>query len=333
MSVKTFPVHSPGIHSLGIPNPGRIYHNLPVPLLVEHSVARGEGYLATNGALACVTGRYTGGPPKDKFTVDEPEVPERVDWGNINQPFAPEAFDRLYDRVMGYLQGRDLYIFDGFVGADPAQRLPVRIINEFAWHNLFVHQLFIRPTAQELADHRPEFTVICTPGFLADPEADGTRSEAFIVVSFTHRVVIIGGTQYAGEMKKGIFGILNYLLPLRGVLPMHCSANQGADGKVALYFGLSGTGKTTLSSDPTRRIIGDDEHGWTDTGIFNFEGGCYAKTIRLRPESEPLIWNAIRFGAVLENVVVDPVTRVLDYDDESLTENTRAAYPIDFLPG
>jgi phosphoenolpyruvate carboxykinase (ATP) len=333
LSVKTFPVHTPDIRSLGILNPGRIDRNLPVPVLVERAVARGEGILSPTGALACITGKYTGRSPRDKFIVDEPEVHDRVAWGKINQPFPEDRFDRLYDRLMAYLEGRDLFVFDGFVGADPRYRVPVRIINEFAWHNLFVHQLFIRPTAEELVEHQPEFTVVCAPGFLADPEADGTRSEAFIVVSFTHRVAIIGGTRYAGEMKKSIFGILNYLLPLQGVLPMHCSANMGADGTVALYFGLSGTGKTTLSSDPTRHIIGDDEHGWTDTGIFNFEGGCYAKTIHLRPEGEPLIWNAIRFGAVLENVVLDPDSRVVDWDDPRLTENARAAYPIEFIPG
>jgi phosphoenolpyruvate carboxykinase (ATP) len=324
-SVQTFPVNTPDIGGLGIPNLRRVERNLPVPVLIERALARGEGLLTARGALACTTGKYTGRSPRDKFIVDEPEVHDRVDWGPINQPYPPEGFDRLYDRLMAYLQGRDVFIFDGFVGADPRYRFPVRFINEYAWHNLFVRQLFIRPTPEELATHSPRLTVICAPGFLADPAADGTNSEAFVVVSLTHGVVIIGGTQYAGEMKKAIFGILNYLLPMQGVLPMHCSANVGPDGKVALYFGLSGTGKTTLSSDPGRRMVGDDEHGWTDRGIFNFEGGCYAKAIRLRPEGEPLIWNAVRFGAVLENVVVDPLTREEDWDSDALTENTRVA--------
>ncbi len=330
--MQTFPLNSPDVTAIGIPNARQVQRNLPVAVLVERAIERGEGLLSARGALACTTGKYTGRSPKDRFIVDEPTVHDRIDWGAINQPYPPEAFDRLYDRLMAYLQGRDLFVFDGFVGADPRYRVPVRIINEYAWHNLFVHQLFIRPEAKDLLAHNPQFTVVCAPGFLADPQADGTRSEAFVVISFTHGVVIIGGTQYAGEMKKSIFSTLNYLLPLQGVLPMHCSANVGPDGKVALYFGLSGTGKTTLSSDPGRRLIGDDEHGWTDAGVFNFEGGCYAKAIRLRPEGEPLIWNAVKFGAVLENVVVDPESRAEDWDSAQLTENSRVAYPIHFVP-
>ncbi len=330
--MQTFPLNSPDVNAIGIPNARLVKRNLPVPVLVERAVERGEGIMSGRGALACTTGKYTGRSPKDRFIVDEPAVHDRIDWGAVNQPYPPELFDRLYDRLMAYLQGRDLFVFDGFVGADPRYRVPVRVINEYAWHNLFVHQLFIRPQGRDLLAHSPQFTVVCAPGFLADPQADGTRSEAFVVISFTHGVVIIGGTQYAGEMKKSIFSTLNYLLPLQGVLPMHCSANVGRDGKVALYFGLSGTGKTTLSSDPGRRLIGDDEHGWSDSGIFNFEGGCYAKAIRLRPEGEPLIWNAVRFGALLENVVVDPESRAEDWDSADLTENSRVAYPIDFVP-
>ncbi|NLG85934.1 MAG: phosphoenolpyruvate carboxykinase (ATP), partial [Firmicutes bacterium] len=250
-----------------------------------------------------------------------------------NVPISPEQFNLLYLRLQAYLQGRELFVFDGFAGADPTYRLPIRVINEFAWQNIFAHQLFRRPSAAELEEHKPEFTIIAAPGFKAQPDIDGTNSEAFVILDFEQRLVIIGGTSYAGEIKKSVFTVMNYLLPLRGVLPMHCSANIGTAGDVALFFGLSGTGKTTLSADPERFLIGDDEHGWSDNGIFNFEGGCYAKTIRLSQEHEPQIWDAIRFGAVLENVVVDTNTRQADYDNDSLTENTRAAYPIEHIPG
>jgi phosphoenolpyruvate carboxykinase (ATP) len=244
----------------------------------------------------------------------------------------PETFNNLYQRLTAYLQGRELFVFDGFAGADPDYRLPIRVINEFAWQNLFIHQLLVRPAASELAEHKPQFTVICAPGFKAVPEQDGTRSEAFVVLNFEHKLIIIGGTSYAGEMKKSIFTTLNYLLPASGVCPMHCAANMGAKGDTALFFGLSGTGKTSLSADPERYLIGDDEHGWTDRGIFNFEGGCYAKCIKLSAEHEPQIWNAIRFGSVLENVVVDEDSRQVDYDSSALTENTRAGYPVDYIP-
>ncbi|MBE3581500.1 MAG: phosphoenolpyruvate carboxykinase (ATP) [Thermoanaerobacteraceae bacterium] len=314
-------------------NAGKIYRNLSVARLVEAALARGEGILASNGALVVNTGKYTGRSPNDRFIVDLPSVHDKINWNNINRPFEVEKYRRLYRRLTAYLQKRDLFIFDGFVGADPRFRLPVRVINELAWQNLFVHQLFIRPTPEELAAHRPQFTVICAPGFNAEPELDGTRSEAFIILNLEEKLIIIGGTSYAGEMKKSVFTVMNYFLPQQGVFPMHCSANVGADGDTALFFGLSGTGKTTLSADPQRRLIGDDEHGWSEDGIFNFEGGCYAKCICLSAENEPQIWNAIRFGAVLENVVVDEETRVPAYDCADFTENTRAAYPVDFIPG
>ncbi|MDK2815832.1 MAG: phosphoenolpyruvate carboxykinase [Moorella sp. (in: firmicutes)] len=321
-----------GLERLGLINPGTVYRNLPVARLVEIALARGEGILAPSGALSVNTGKYTGRSPNDRFIVDTPAVHDSISWGGVNQPVSEATFERLYSRLTAYLQGKDLFVFDGFVGADPAYRMPIRIVNQYAWQNLFVHQLFIRPAAEELAGHEPQFTVICAPGFKAIPELDGTRSEAFIVLNFDRRVIIIGGTSYAGEMKKSIFTVMNYLLPEQGVCPMHCSANMGPAGDTALFFGLSGTGKTTLSADPERYLIGDDEHGWSDKGIFNFEGGCYAKCIKLSAEHEPQIWNAIRFGSVLENVVVDPECRTIDYDSDALTENTRAAYPVDFIP-
>lgn len=305
--------------------------NLPVSQLVEFSLARGEGVLSSTGSLSCTTGKYTGRSPQDRFIVDEPSVHGRIAWGEINKPLTEKSFESLYQKVLAYLGTTQFFIFDGFAGADERYRLPVRVINEFAWHNIFVQQLLIRPTVDQLADHQPEFTVICTPGLKADPQTDGTNSEAFIVLSLEKRVVLIGGTEYAGEIKKSIFSVLNYLMPEREILPMHCSANVGVDKDVALFFGLSGTGKTSLSADPERRLIGDDEHGWSSTGIFNFEGGCYAKCINLSKQHEPQIWDAIRFGTVTENVVLDAQTRVADYSNVSLTENTRAGYPIDYI--
>lgn len=304
--------------------------NLSISHLVEIALARREGVLAATGALSIMTGKYTGRSPQDHFIVDEPSVHGRVAWGAVNKPLDKETFEALYQKVLAYLGEKEFFVFDGFVGADVKYQLPIRVINEFAWHNIFVQQLLIRPTV-DLLDHQPEFTVICTPGLKADPQTDGTDSEAFIIVSFEKRVVLIGGTEYAGEMKKSIFSVMNFLMPERGVFPMHCSANVGVDGDVALFFGLSGTGKTTLSADPERRLIGDDEHGWSSTGIFNFEGGCYAKCINLSKQHEPQIWDAIRFGTVTENVVLDAQTRVADYCNGSLTENTRAGYPIDYI--
>lgn len=306
-----------------------VHHQLSVAELVEKVLQRNEGRLTHTGAVAVTTGKYTGRSPKDKYIVEEPSTKQTIDWGPVNQPMAPETFDKLYDKVLDYLMKQDeLFVFKGFAGADPKSRLPIQVVNEFAWHNLFVHQLFIRPSAEELAAHEPQFTVICAPNFKADPAVDGTRSETFIIISFERRTVLIGGTEYAGEMKKSIFSVMNYLLPEQGILPMHCSANVGQEGDVALFFGLSGTGKTTLSADPKRRLIGDDEHGWSSRGVFNIEGGCYAKCINLSREKEPQIFDAIGFGAVLENVVLDDATRVPDYDDGTLTENTRAAYPL-----
>jgi phosphoenolpyruvate carboxykinase (ATP) len=311
----------------------KVHSNLHSGVLVEHAVRRGEGLLADNGAFVGYTGKYTGRSPKDKFTVKDEVTSELVNWGDSNQPFDSDKFDALYERVVASLRGKELFVQDLFSGADPKYRLPVRVINEYAWHNLFVRALFVRPTEEELKTHHAEFTILSAPEFQANPQRDGTRSEAFVIVNFTRKIILIGGTKYAGEMKKSIFGIMNFLLPQRNVFPMHCSANVGKNGVTALFFGLSGTGKTTLSADPERLLIGDDEHGWSPTGIFNFEGGCYAKCIRLSKESEPQIWNAIRFGSVLENVTLDNVTHVPDYNDDSRTENTRCAYPVDYIEG
>ncbi len=302
---------------------------LSVPQLVEKATSRGEAQLTTDGAVTAQTGKYTGRSPKDKYIVEEASSKDKIDWGTVNRPISSEIFDSLYTKVIHHLKDNDeLFVFKGFAGADPASRLSIQVVNEFAWHNLFVHNLFIRPSEEELANHEAQFTILSAPSFKADPAVDGTDSETFIIVSMEKRIVLIGGTEYAGEMKKSIFSIMNYLLPENGIMPMHCSANVGEDGDVALFFGLSGTGKTTLSADANRKLVGDDEHGWSDTGVFNIEGGCYAKCINLSQEKEPEIFGAIRFGSVLENVVVHPETRVPDYNDGSLTENTRAAYPI-----
>lgn len=309
----------------------RVNKDLPVSTLVELALKRGEARLAANGALVARTGSRTGRSPRDKYTVDDAQTHDVVDWGKVNQPVSPEKFEALLERVAAHLGGRELFLQGLYCGADPVYRLPIRVITEQAWQALFVRQLFVRPDAAHMAAHKPEFTVLAAPGFLAVPERDGTRSEAFIMVDFTRRIVLIGGTHYAGEIKKSIFGVMNYLVPQRNVLPMHCSANVGPDGATALFFGLSGTGKTTLSADPERRLIGDDEHGWSPAGIFNFEGGCYAKCINLTEEKEPQIYRAIRFGSVLENVVLDAVSGEPDYADGSLTENTRAAYPVHFI--
>ncbi|MGG1660581.1 phosphoenolpyruvate carboxykinase (ATP) [Brevibacillus sp. NRS-1366] len=312
----------------------KVYSNLPVAGLVEMAVKRGEGILTDKGALNALTGKFTGRSPKDKFVVDEASVHDKINWGPVNQPISPEKFQALQQDVLEYLQTKEeLFVFDGFAGADTTYRLPIRVVNEYAWHNLFARQLFIRPTAEELVTHEAEFTVIYAPDFKANPAVHGTNSETFIVLSFEHRTVLIGGTEYAGEMKKSIFSVMNMLLPERNVLSMHCSANIGKDGDVALFFGLSGTGKTTLSADPNRFLIGDDEHGWSDNSVFNIEGGCYAKCIKLSEEGEPQIWKAIEFGTVLENVDVDEVTRTADYDSQKYTENTRAAYPVEAIPG
>jgi len=321
------------LSSLGIIRPDHVYANLSAPRLVEAALAHGEGELAASGALVARTGKRTGRSPSDKFLVQYPGAAsaDRIAWGKVNQPIAPEVFERLLARVAAYFQGRDLFIVDAYAGADPRYGLPIRIVTEFAWHALFAHQLFRRLDAAALSGHTPEWTIISAPRFQADPAIDGTKSETAVILDVERKLVLICGTEYAGEIKKSIFSVMNYVLPLSGVFPMHCSANIGADGATALFFGLSGTGKTTLSADPDRKLIGDDEHGWSDAGIFNFEGGCYAKCINLSPANEPQIWNAIRFGAVVENVVVDPITRIADYADDSLTENTRVAYPVEFI--
>jgi phosphoenolpyruvate carboxykinase (ATP) len=309
----------------------QVHSNLQVAQLVEIALMRGEARLAANGALVATTGKRTGRSPKDKFTVDDESTHSVVDWGRVNRPISSGQFEALLERVTEHMRERDLFVQDLYCGADPEFRLPIRVITEYAWHAVFVRQLFVRPTPDQLAAHTPAFTVIVAPEFEAVPSRDGTNSSAFILVDFTRKIVLIGGTKYAGEMKKSIFGAMNFLVPQRGVLPMHCSANVGADGVTSLFFGLSGTGKTTLSADPARNLIGDDEHGWSANGIFNFEGGCYAKCIDLTEEREPQIFRAIRFGSVLENVILDPVSRQPDYFNVQLTENTRAAYPIDFI--
>jgi phosphoenolpyruvate carboxykinase (ATP) len=331
--VKSLKELTAELEVLGISPPGRIHYNLPASRLVEFALARQDGFLTESGALSVKTGKYTGRSPDDRFIVDSPEVHGEIDWGNINVPIKPDIFKKLHEKQLQYLRNKELFIFDGFVGADSDFRMPIRVINEFAWQNLFVHQLFIQPTVQELAKHEPEFTVVATPGLQAVPKEDGTKSECAIMVNLHKKVISIIASGYAGEIKKSIFSVMNYLMPKKGVFPMHCSANVGKDGETAILFGLSGTGKTTLSADPARRIIGDDEHGWSDNGIFNFEGGCYAKCIKLKRENEPQIWDAIRFGAIIENAVVDRPTRKIDFDDASITENTRCGYPVDYLPG
>lgn len=312
---------------------GKVHRNVSAPELVEHSISRGEGVLARSGALVTGTGARTGRSPKDRFFVSHGEVEKKIHWGQTNQPIEPATFDALQERVRTHLEGRELFVVDGFVGADPDHQITLRVVSELAWHALFARQLFRRPDADRLDNFEPQFTLLTVPSFEAVPERDATNSEAFIGIDLERKQILIAGTHYAGEMKKALFTAANYLLPQQGVLPMHCSANVGDDEDVALFFGLSGTGKTTLSADPTRRLIGDDEHGWSDGGVFNFEGGCYAKCINLSEANEPQIWNAIRFGSVVENVVVDPATREVDYTDASITQNTRVAYPLDYIPG
>jgi phosphoenolpyruvate carboxykinase (ATP) len=308
--------------------------NLSPAALYEQAILRGEAAIVSTGALTAETGKHTGRSPQDKFFVKEPTSQDAIWWHPGNQPIAPEKFDGLLRRMQDFIATHDVYTQDVFACADPRYRLRVRVTTELAWHSLFARNLFIRPNADDLMTFEPDFTVIALPSLKADPARDGTRSETFIVVNLGRRMVLIGGTGYAGEIKKSIFTALNYLLPAQNVFPMHCSANMSSDGDdLALFFGLSGTGKTTLSADPSRRLIGDDEHGWSDRGIFNFEGGCYAKTIRIHKESEPEIYAATEsFGTILENVVYDPRTRIPDYDSDEKTENTRAAYPVDLIP-
>ncbi len=319
-----------GLSHHGITNTGNVFWNLTTPKLYEQAILRQEGGLAHRGPLVVRTGHHTGRSPNDRFLVEEPSSRDKIWWGPVNRPISSEHYEGLRRRLLAYLQGRTLFVRDCFVGADPRYQMPIRVISETAWHNLFAHTLFIQPKEEQLAEMVPQFTIIHAPGFHAIPEIDGTRTEIFIVLNFGARTVLIGGTEYAGEIKKAIFTAMNYFLPQQNVLSMHCSANMGKErGDVAIFFGLSGTGKTSLSSDPKRILIGDDEHGWSDDGIFNFEGGCYAKVIRLSAQDEPEIYEAARqFGTILENVGYDSVTGRVDFNDASLTENTRAAYPI-----
>jgi len=318
----------------GLSPRGPVHWNLVPAALYEQAIRRGEGALSEDGAFVARTSPHTGRSPNDKFVVREASSEDRIWWGKVNVPLSEEHYARLLKDVQAYLQNQELYVQDVFAGADPEYRLSVRAITPSAWHALFVNNMFITPSAEERANFEPGFTILHAPEFEADPSVHGTRTGTFVVINFGERTVLIGGTRYAGEIKKSIFSVLNYLLPLRGVLSMHCSANAGKDGDVALFFGLSGTGKTTLSTDPNRHLIGDDEHGWSEAGVFNFEGGNYAKVIRLSAEGEPLIYGASRrFGAILENVVIDPDTRVVDWDDDSITENTRSSYPLSFIEG
>jgi phosphoenolpyruvate carboxykinase (ATP) len=322
-----------GLQNHGIANLHRAYWNLSSSSLYEESIFRGEGQVAHLGPLVVSTGKHTARAAADKFVVREQSSESKVWWGEYNRPYSPEKFSALLTRMQGFLQGRDIFVQDCFAGADPDYRLPIRIITERAWHSLFARNMFMKPRpTEEYKRHVPEFTVIAAPSFLGSPIIDGTRSETFIIINFAERLAIIGGSGYGGEIKKTIFTVLNYMLPLQNTLPMHCSANVGEDGDVALFFGLSGTGKTTLSADPSRHLIGDDEHGWSENGIFNFEDGCYAKMIRLSAEAEPQIHACTRrFGTILENVTMDPLTRLLDLNDDTVTENTRGAYPLDYI--
>jgi phosphoenolpyruvate carboxykinase (ATP) len=322
-----------GLDNHGLAHLGRLYWNLPEPALYEEAIFRREGHVAAEGPFVVGTGKHTARAAPDKFITREATSEHHVWWGEHNRPFTPAHFNSLLTRMQGHLQGRDVFVQDCFAGADPEHRLPIRIVTEKAWHSLFARTMFAKPRNLDACRrHVPEFTVVCAPDFHASPLIDSTRTETFIVVNFAARLAIIGGTAYAGEIKKTIFTVLNYLLPLDGVMSMHCSANVGPAGDVAIFFGLSGTGKTTLSADPWRQLIGDDEHGWSDTGVFNIEDGCYAKVIRLSPEAEPQIHACTRrFGTILENVTIDPLTRRLDLNDASVTENTRGAYPLHFI--
>jgi len=316
---------------LGIAGDGVAFRNLSIPQLVQEALERGEGTLSETGALVVKTGKYTGRSPNDKFIVDSPMVHDEIAWGKINVPIEKAKYEAIKAKVLAYLQNKDLYVFDGFAGADPKYTQRFRIVNELASQNLFIHQLLIRPTDEELENYVPDYTIYAAPGFKCIPEVDGVNSEAAIIIDYEAHEVLICGSGYAGEIKKSVFSVMNYVLPKNGILSMHCSANIGDAGDSAVFFGLSGTGKTTLSADPNRKLIGDDEHGWSPDGIFNIEGGCYAKCIDLDPAREPEIYGAIKFGALLENVVVDEEGKP-DYFDGSLTENTRAGYPVDHIP-
>ncbi|MFQ5639016.1 MAG: phosphoenolpyruvate carboxykinase (ATP), partial [bacterium] len=320
------------LNKLGLDKWQSLNCNFSTAVLVEEAIKRGEGIMAENGALIVRTGSRTGRSPLDRFVVEESSSRDAIAWGKVNKPMSEQAFEGLYNKVRAYFQNKDLFLQDLFVGQDSRYRMSLRVVTEYAWGALFARTLFVRPERPEdVENHVPEFTVLHAPRLLANPETDSTQSEVFVVLNLAQKVILVGGTQYGGEIKKSIFSVMNYLLPMKGVLPMHCSANVGAEGDSALFFGLSGTGKTSLSADPERKLIGDDEHGWGDDGIFNFEGGCYAKCIQLSLEKEPQIYNAIRFGSIAENVIYDKYSHVLDYDDGSITENTRATYPLHFI--
>ncbi|WKN32830.1 phosphoenolpyruvate carboxykinase (ATP) [Porifericola rhodea] len=317
------------LESMGIRESKPVLWNLPPAALVEETLKSGEGVLTDTGALMCDTGKFTGRAPKDRFIVKDELTKDKVWWGNINIPFEPAKFDQLYDKMIKSLEGKKVYVRDAAAGADPKYRLKIRVIDTQAWHNMFCYNMFLRLEKEELDNFSPDFTIIANPDFKAVPEVDGTRDQNFAIINFSRKIILVGGTGYTGETKKGVFSVLNFLLPEReNVLSMHCSANMGKDGDTAIFFGLSGTGKTTLSADPNRYLIGDDEHGWTEDSVFNFEGGCYAKVINLSQENEPEIWNAIRFGAILENTRFYPESRTVDYTNKEVTENTRVSYPI-----
>ena len=316
-------------------NEGR--RNLTVPLLVESAILNDEGKMSSTGSLSVKTGKFTGRSPEDKYIVKDEITANSVDWGKVNHPISEENFEKIFDRMKKYVQDNNLeeklYTFDGFVGAEISSRLSIRVVTDRAWHSLFASQIFINASHEDLFQFKPEFTLLSINDFSSIPELEGTKSETFIIISFKRNLILMGSTSYAGEIKKSMFSVMNFLLPKKGIFPMHCSANLGKDDRSALFFGLSGTGKTTLSADENRRLVGDDEHGWSDNGVFNFEGGCYAKCINLNKDKEPQIWNAIKFGSVMENVVVDPYTREPDFTDGSLTENTRVVYPLNYIPG
>lgn len=329
---KSHPKSKTGLDYVGLGDHKNVFWNLTPAELYEQAILRNEAILTKDHALRVLTGEFTGRSPKDKFIVDQPSIHDDIDWGKVNQPISEDVFDNLYEKTVNYLKHKDLFVKDLFCGADEKNRLNVRVVSEAAYHGLFSHNMFIRPSEDELKEHEPEFTVLAAPHLKADPEKDGTRTSTFILCNFEKKIILIGGTLYSGEVKKGIFSVMNYLLPKKGVMAMHCSANHDEDGKTAVFFGLSGTGKTTLSADPDKTLIGDDEHGWSDDGTFNFEGGCYAKTINLSKENEPLIHATTKMpGTILENVVLDE-NREPDFDDVSLTQNTRCSYPLDFIP-
>jgi len=320
-----------GLESVGLKNTGRQWWNLSPSSLVEHALIKGQGQLADNGALLVSTGKFTGRSPKDKYVVKDVNTENTIWWGDVNHPIEVDHYERILAKMQSYLQGRELYCRDVYAGADPNYRISVRVVNTLPWANMFVNNMFIRPNPEDLENFQPEWTVIAAPGFQANPATDGTRQENFSIINFTRKIILVGGSGYTGEIKKGVFTVINYVLPMEGVLSMHCSANVGRKSDTAIFFGLSGTGKTTLSADPDRKLIGDDEHGWTKDGVFNIEGGCYAKTIDLGPEREPDIYHAIKHGAIVENMKFYPKSRKLNYKDDTITQNIRVSYPVNHI--